>query len=58
MTLPDSLDAEHQGIVDKMAAMKDPVFDDAYINGMIQTHQTDAKAFRAESAATQDVDIK
>ena len=56
--LPKSLDAEHQGIVGKMAALKGSDFDDAYIAGMIQIHQKDAKAFKAESAATQDVDIK
>jgi putative membrane protein len=58
VTLPKSLDAEHQSIVDKMAALKGSEFDDAYIAGMIQIHQKDAKVFKAESAATQDVDIK
>jgi putative membrane protein len=58
ITLPNSLDAEHQGMVDKMAALTGPEFDNAYINGMIQVHQNDAKAFRAESAATQDAGIK
>jgi len=56
--LPKILDAEHQGMVDKMAALTGSGFDDAYINGMIQAHQMDAKAFKAESVATQDVDIK
>ena len=58
VTLPQSLDAEHQGMVDKMAALTGSGFDDAYINGMIQAHQEDAKAFRAESAATHDTGIK
>jgi putative membrane protein len=58
VTPPKSLDAEHQGIVDNMTALKGSEFDDAYIAGMIQIHQKDAKAFKAESAATQDVDIK
>ena len=58
VTLPDSLDAKHQGMVDKMAALTGSGFDDAYINGMIKAHQKDAKAFKAESAATQDADIK
>jgi putative membrane protein len=56
--LPDSLDAKHQGMVDKMAALTGSEFDDAYIKGMIKAHQKDAKAFKAESAATQDADIK
>jgi putative membrane protein len=58
VTLPDSLDAKHQGMVDKMAALTGPAFDDAYIAGMIKAHKNDAKAFKAESAATQDADIK
>jgi putative membrane protein len=58
VTLPDSLDAKHQGMVDKMAALTSSEFDDAYIAAMIKAHQQDAKAFKAESAATQDADIK
>jgi putative membrane protein len=58
VTLSDSLDAKHQAMVDKMAALTGSEFDDAYIKGMIKAHQKDAKAFKAESAATQDPDIK
>jgi putative membrane protein len=58
VTLPESLDAKHQGMVDKMAALTGPGFDNAYINGMIKAHQKDARAFKAESAATQDADLK
>jgi putative membrane protein len=58
VTLPDSLDAKHQGMVDKMAALTGSEFDDAYIAGMIKDHKMDAKEFKAESAATQDADIK
>ena len=58
VTLPDSLDAKHQAMVDKMAALKSSEFDDAYIAGMIKAHQKDAKAFKGEAAATQDADIK
>jgi putative membrane protein len=58
VTLPDSLDAKHQGMVDKMAALTGSEFDDAYIASMIKAHKNDAKAFKAESAATQDADIK
>jgi putative membrane protein len=58
VTLPDSLDAKHQGMVDKMAVLTGSEFDDAYIKGMIKAHQKDAKAFKAEAAATQDADIK
>ena len=58
VTLPDSLDAKHQGMVDKMAALTGPAFDDAYVSAMIKGHTKDAKAFKAESAATKNVDIK
>ena len=58
VTLPQSIDAVHQGIVDKMAVLTGPGFDDAYIKRMIKAHQKDAKAFKAEAAATQDADIK
>jgi putative membrane protein len=58
VALPDSLDAKHQGMVDKLAALTGSEFDDAYIKGMIKAHQKDAKAFKAESATTQDPDIK
>ena len=58
VTLPDSLDAKHQGMVDKMTALTGSEFDDAYIDNMIKAHKADAKAFKAESAATKDTDIK
>jgi putative membrane protein len=58
VTLPDSLDAKHQKMVDRLTALTGSEFDDAYIKGMIKAHQKDAKAFKAESAATQDADIK
>jgi putative membrane protein len=58
VTLPDSLDAKHQGMVDKMTALTGSEFDDAYIAGMIKAHKKDARAFKAEAAATQDADIK
>jgi putative membrane protein len=58
VTLPDSLDAKHQGMVDKMAALTGSEFDDAYIASMIKAHKNDAKAFKAVSAETQDADIK
>ena len=58
VALPDSLDAKHQAMVDKMSALTGADFDKAYIAGMIKDHKKDAKEFKAESAATQDADIK
>jgi len=58
VTLPDSLDAKHQGMVDKMAALTGSEFDDAYVAAMIKGHTKDARVFKAEAAATQDADVK
>jgi putative membrane protein len=58
VALPDSLDAKHQKMVDKLAAQTGSEFDDAYIAGMIKDHKMDAKEFKAESAETKDADIK
>ena len=58
VTLPDSLDAKHQGMVDKMAALTGSEFDAAYVADMRKDHMMDAKEFKAESAKTKDADIK
>jgi putative membrane protein len=58
VALPDSLDAKHQAMVDNLTALSGSKFDDAYIKGMIKAHQKDAKAFKAEAAATQDAELK
>ena len=58
VTLPNSLDAEHQGMLDKMTALTGSEFDNAYIAAMIKGHKADAKAFKGESTATQDAGIK
>jgi putative membrane protein len=58
VTLPDALDAKHQGTLDKLTALTGSSFDDAYIAAMIKGHKQTAKAFKAEAAATQDADIK
>src|SRR5664280_2226077 len=58
VTLPDSLDAKHQAMVDKLAALTGSELDNAYIADMIKDHKMDAKEFKAESAETKDADIK
>jgi putative membrane protein len=58
VTLPESLDAEHQEMVEKMAALTGAAFDEAYINGMIKAHQKDDKAFKAEFTTTHDSEIE
>jgi len=58
VTLPDTLDEKHQHMVDKLAALTGAEFDEAYITAMVKDHRADAKEFKAESAATKDVDVK
>jgi putative membrane protein len=58
VAMPDSLDSKHQEMVDKMTALTGTKFDDAYIADMIKDHKMDAKDFKAESAETNDEDIK
>ena len=58
LSLTDTLDAKHQGKFDKMAALSDAEFDDAYIAAMVKGHKGAVKEFKAEAASTQDSDIK
>lgn len=58
VALPDGLDAKHQKMVDKIAALSGSAFDEAYVAAMVKDHKADAKEFKAESAATKDADIK
>lgn len=58
VTLPDGLDAKHQGMVDKMSALTSSEFDAAYVADMVKDHKLDAKEFKAESAKTNDLEIK
>ena len=58
VTLPETLDAKNQMMVDKLTALTGSDFDKAYITGMFKGHKKAVKAFKAESAATGDADIK
>jgi putative membrane protein len=58
VTLPDSLDATNQKMVDKLMALTGSEFDKAYIAGMFNGHKKAIKAFKTESAETKDADVK
>ena len=58
VTLPDNLDAKHRAMVEKLSSFTGSEFDDAYIAAMIKGHKSDAKAFKAEAAATTYADVK
>lgn len=58
VTLPDSLDAADQKMADKLMALTGAEFDKAYTAGMFKGHKKAIKAFKAESAATTDAEVK
>jgi putative membrane protein len=58
VVLPDTLDATHQRMVDKLTTLNGADFDQAYIGDMYKGHKKAVKAFKAESAATNDAGIK
>ena len=58
VTLPDSLDAKHKMMVEKLMAKKGSAFDNAYIAAMTEGHKNAIKTFKTESAKTKDTDVK
>lgn len=58
VTLPDSLDATHQKMVDGLTALTGSDFDKAYSADMFTGHQKAIKAFKTESAKTKDAEVK
>ena len=58
LTLPESLEAKHQAVVDKMTDLTGSRFDNFYIAAMTKELTDLAKEFRAESAATTDADVQ
>ena len=58
VTLPDSLDATHQKMVDKLTALTVSDFDKTYIADMFTGHKKAIKAFKTESAKTKDAELK
>ncbi len=58
VTVPDSIDAKHQAMVDKLNSKSGEDFDKAYVAAMIKAHKHDLKAFQSESDSTQDPDVK
>jgi putative membrane protein len=57
VNLPDILDAKHQRIYEKLAALSGADFDNEYISTMVKAHKADDRLFKKESE-TQDADLK
>jgi putative membrane protein len=58
VTLPTELDAKHKAMQDKLAKMKGPAFDRAYMTQMITAHQQAVALFQKEAGAGKDPEAK
>lgn len=57
VNLPDLLDAKHQKIYEKLAALSGADFDNEYISTMVKAHKMDARLFKKASDSP-DADVK
>lgn len=58
IVVPETLDAKHQAMLDKLAAVADTEFDTTYIDHMIRDHQEDLRDFKTAAGQTQDSEFK
>jgi len=58
VTLPSELDAKHKATRDRLAKLSGDAFDKAYMKEMVADHTHDVAAFKRESTAAKDPDLK
>jgi putative membrane protein len=58
VTLPTELDAKHKATRDRLSKLSGDAFDKAYMHEMVMDHQHDVAAFKHESTAGKDADLK
>jgi len=58
VTIPDTLDAKHQAMVDRMSKLSGSAFDRAYVHAMVKDHEKTAAVFRQASTSAKDPDVK
>ena len=58
VTLPTELDAKHKAKRDQLAKLSGEAFDKAYMREMLTDHQHDVAAFKRQSSAAKDPDLK
>jgi len=58
VTLPTELDAKHKAERDRLAKLSGESFDKAYMRLMVADHTHDVAAFKRESTAAKDPDLK
>jgi len=58
ITLPTALGAKDKALHDRLAKLQGAQFDRAYMQAMVKDHKKDVAAFRHESTAGNDPDVK
>jgi putative membrane protein len=58
VTLPTTLDAKHQAMVDKLSKLSGAEFDSAYMKEMVKDHEKDVSEFEKASKSAEDADLK
>jgi putative membrane protein len=58
ITLPSDLDAKDKALRDRLSKLSGEQFDRQYMQHMVQDHRKDVAAFRTESKAGKDADVK
>jgi putative membrane protein len=58
IALSSSLDARHQGQVDRLSKLSGTAFDKAYVTNQVRAHEMTVKLFQQEAQSGQDPDLK
>jgi putative membrane protein len=58
ITLPAAVDAKDKALENRLSKLSGPAFDRAYMQAMLADHRKDVGAFRRESQAGKDPDVK
>jgi len=58
ITLPTAVDAKHKATEDRLSKLSGDAFDRAYMREMVADHVKDVAAFKRESQAGRDADVK
>jgi putative membrane protein len=58
ISLPTEIDAKDKALRDRLTKLSGEAFDRAYMTAMLDDHRKDVNAFRIESRAGKDADVK
>jgi putative membrane protein len=58
VTLPLELNSTHKSLADKLTKLSGAEFDREYVKAMVEDHEKDVNAFRAQAQAGTDAEVK